>query len=84
MIRLWYCSARSIFPRYYKLDGTEVYTGGVTIKSPASGQVGNYNIKDFNNDNTPDLYYAGSPRLPGEKIPASFQRPVPAQLSNIL
>lgn len=48
-------------PRYYKLDGTEVYTGGVTIKSPASGQVGNYNIKDFNNDNTPDLYYAGSP-----------------------
>lgn len=48
-------------PRYYELDGTQVYTGGVTIKSPASGQVGNYNIKDFNNDNTPDLYYAGSP-----------------------
>lgn len=48
-------------PHYYQLNGTEVFEGGVTVKNGVSGQVGNYILKDFNNDNYPDKYFAGSP-----------------------
>lgn len=47
-------------PRYYTQDGTATYQGGITVKSEASGQLGNYKLKDFNNDAYPDVYYAGS------------------------
>lgn len=48
-------------PHYYELNGTEVFKGGVTVKNKVSGQVGGYNLKDFNQDNTPDKYYTGTP-----------------------
>lgn len=47
-------------PIYYKQDGSATYWGGITIKSEASGQVGNYRFKDFNGDYIADTYYAGS------------------------
>lgn len=48
-------------PRYYKENGAEVFEGGVTVKNKVSGMVGGYKLKDFNYDNVPDKYFAGSP-----------------------
>lgn len=47
-------------PVYYLQNGAATYFGGVSVKSEVSGQVGNYKLKDFNGDNWPDMYYAGS------------------------
>ena len=47
-------------PVYYLQNGYATYWGGVSVKSETSGQIGNYKLKDFNGDNFPDTYYAGS------------------------
>ena len=50
-------------PHYYTINGEETFMGGASVKSNISGQVGNYNLRDFNNDNVinqNDMYYAGS------------------------
>lgn len=47
-------------PVYYRIDGNATHWGGTTVKSEVSGEVGNYKLNDFNGDNWPDMYYAGS------------------------
>lgn len=47
-------------PRYYTVDGEVKFFGGVYVKNGVSGQVGNYKLRDFDNDGYADLYYAGS------------------------
>ena len=47
-------------PRYYTVNGDDTYWGGITAKSEVSGQLGNYILRDFNDDKNPSSYYAGS------------------------
>ena len=55
-----YYDSEEEVPRFYKLDGTETFYGGVTVKNGVSGQVGNYKFLDSNGDNNADFYYGGS------------------------
>ena len=56
-------SSEEEVPHYYTINGEETFVGGTSVKGKVSGQVGNYNLRDFNNDNVinqADMYYAGS------------------------
>lgn len=55
-----YYNSEDEVPVYYRVDGSPTHWGGTTVKSEVSGQVGNYKLKDFDGDNHPDMYYAGS------------------------
>ena len=55
-----YYESEDEVPVYYLQNGSATYWGGTTVKSEASGQVGNYKLKDFDGDNYADTYYAGS------------------------
>lgn len=48
-------------PIYYRVNGDATYIGGVSVRGEISGKVGDYKLKDFNNDSYPDKYNAGSP-----------------------
>lgn len=47
-------------PRYYTIDGTEDFYGGVPVSTKVSGQVGQYRLRDFDGNKQADMYYAGS------------------------
>ncbi len=47
-------------PHYYTTKGDDVFMNGVSGVNRVSGCVGNYRLRDFNDDRNPDLYYAGS------------------------